>query len=278
MKKLLFLMLFFWGMQVFAGTVDTLHISSSAMKKAVKTVVILPDNYETAKAAGKKFPVLYLLHGYSGNHSSWINTAPFLKDKVNELQMIIVCPDGKNSWYFDAPENKEIQYETFMAKELITYMDNNYSTVADRSGRAISGLSMGGHGALYLATRNQEVYGAAGSMAGGVDFRPFPENWELKIALGDMKTHPENWTAHTVVHQVENLAPGKLDLIIDCGQGDFFFEVNQQLHQKLNDLKIPHDYIVRPGVHNNEYWTNALRYQLVFFSDYFNQFRIKNVF
>ncbi|WP_126971794.1 alpha/beta hydrolase [Gynurincola endophyticus] len=271
MKKLLSLALIFWSFTAVAGKVDTLAIRSQAMNKDIATVVIVPQNYYAAVAAGKKYPVLYLLHGYSGNHAYWIKAAPFLATKADELEMIIVCPNGQNSWYFDAPQNPALRFETFVANELVTYIDKNFATIPDRSGRAITGLSMGGHGALYLATRHQEVYGAAGSMAGGVDFRPFPENWEIKTALGTIKNNPENWRINTVVHQVENLKPGKLDLIIDCGQEDFFFEVNQQLHKKLNELKIPHDYTVRPGEHNGEYWTNAIRYQLVFFADYFSK-------
>src|SRR3546814_3321287 len=96
-------------------------------------------------------------------------------------------------------------------------MDHHYKTVADRKGRAITGLSMGGHGALYLAFRHQDVFGAAGSMSGGVDIRPFPGNWGLSTRLGTYAEQPENWEKNTIVNLVHLLAPGKLALIIDCG-------------------------------------------------------------
>jgi len=81
---------------------------------------------------------------------------------------IIVTPDGGvDSWYFDSPVDPTYRYETFVTQELIPYIDKLYKTVADRSGRAIAGLSMGGHGALYLAIRHQELFAAAGSMSGG---------------------------------------------------------------------------------------------------------------
>jgi len=62
-----------------------------------------------------------------------------------------------------------------VSKELIQWVDENYRTIAERGGRAISGLSMGGHGGLFLGFRHQDVFGACGSMSGGVDIRPFPE-------------------------------------------------------------------------------------------------------
>ncbi len=272
MKRLIvFLSLICSSHLLLAGKVDTLAVYSASMNRNIKTVIITPQHYQAATAAGKKFPVLYLLHGYSGNHGTWVHSAPYLMQKADELEMIIVCPNGENSWYLDAPQNKASRFETFVAKELVQYVDDHYKTLADRTHRAITGLSMGGHGALYLAMRHQNTFGAAGSMAGGVDFRPFPENWELPLLLGDIKKHPENWNAHTVIQQTSLLKPGALQIIFDCGTDDFFFDVNRQLHAKLLEMKIPHDYTERPGEHNGAYWTNALRYQLVFFSDYFNK-------
>ncbi|WP_242499227.1 alpha/beta hydrolase family protein [Flavobacterium sp. 140616W15] len=81
---------------------------------------------------------------------------------------------------FDSPIDTTFKYETYVIDELVPFIDKNYKTITSREGRAISGLSMGGHGALYLSFKHQEVFGAAGSMSGGVDFRPFPEKWDIK--------------------------------------------------------------------------------------------------
>jgi S-formylglutathione hydrolase FrmB len=70
--------------------------------------------------------------------------------------------------------------------------------------------------------------------------------------------------------------PGKPALIIDCGTADFFFEVNERLHKELLYRNIPHDYITRPGSHNWDYWKNAVRYQLLYFYDYFNRVYSRN--
>ena len=162
----------------------------------------------------------------------------------------------------------EYMYETFVSKELISYMDKHYKTIADRSGRAVTGNSMGGHGALYLAIRHQDVFGSAGSMSGGVDFRPFPENWDIAKRLGSIEEHPENWENNTVINMTHLIMPG-LNIIFDCGTEDFFYEVNCNLHAKMLKEKIPHEFYQRPGKHNWPYWYNAIKYQFMFFRDRF---------
>jgi S-formylglutathione hydrolase FrmB len=129
---------------------------------------------------------------------------------------------------------------------------------------------MGGHGGLYLAIRNQTVFGAAGSICGGVDFRPFPNNWEIKKALGEYANNQSVWDAHTVMEMVNGLKNNSLKLIFDCGVDDFFYPVNKALHEKLLKLKIDHDYIERPGAHNTAYWSNSIDFQLLLFKKYFD--------
>lgn len=254
--------------QVFAAKVDTVETYSAAMKKSIKAVVITPDNYSSIKA----FPVVYLLHGYSGNYSSWVNSTKNLSDLADDHQTIIVCPDGGfNSWYWDSELDEKSRYETYVSKELVQWVDGKYKTIKDRKGRAITGLSMGGHGALYLAFKNQDIYGAAGSMSGGVDIRPFPNNWDMAKKLGEYAKEPKKWEENSVVNMIHLLKPNSLSLIIDCGTADFFMEVNKQLHQELLYRNIPHDFIVRPGAHNWEYWNNAVKYQLLFMSNYFEK-------
>lgn len=128
---------------------------------------------------------------------------------------------------------------------------------------------MGGHGALYVSIRHKDIFGAAGSMSGGVDFRPFPLEWDLAKRLGDMARYPENWEKNTVIYQLYLINGNKLSIIIDCGIDDFFIGVNRQLHEKMLYLNIKHDYIERPGGHTREYWSNALQYQVFFFNNFF---------
>jgi S-formylglutathione hydrolase FrmB len=251
-----------------AGKVDTVTIKSDVMHRNFRCVVITPDNYKKGK---QPLPVVYLLHGYGGNHSDWIKKVPAVQKLVNTYQCIVVCPDGsKGSWYLDSPIDSTKRYETYVAKEIPAYIDAHYRTRPESRYRAIAGLSMGGHGALYLAIRHPEMFGAAGSMSGGVDIRPFPKNWDMAQTLGSFEEHSENWNANTVINLVNQLKPGQLAMIIDCGIKDFFYEVNHNLHNKLMELGIDHDYTERPGAHTWEYWANSVQYQMLFFSRFFN--------
>lgn len=252
-----------------AAKVDTLEVFSMSMQKNIKTCVMVPDTYKKSK---KAFPVVYLLHGYSGNYASWAKDFKELGRQVDQFGFIVVGVDGNySSWYFDSPIDPSFKYETYVVKELVPFIDKQFRTIADRKARAISGLSMGGHGALYLSFKHQDVFGAAGSMSGGVDFRPFPENWDIKKRLVTYAEHPENWNKNTVTNMLDLVKDNQLKLIIDCGVDDFFMTVNRELHVKMLTQKINHDYIERPGEHNLKYWENALKYQLLFFQDFFNE-------
>ncbi|WP_245735196.1 alpha/beta hydrolase [Pedobacter hartonius] len=254
--------------KVQAAKVDTVSTYSTAMKKNIKAVVITPDSY----AKGKVFPVVYLLHGAGQNYSDWVKNAAFVPAAADQYQQIIVCPDGNiTSWYFDSPVNEAWKYETYVTKELLPWIDAHYKTINDRKGRGITGLSMGGHGALYLAFKHQDLFGTAGSMSGGVDIRPFPKNWRIEERLGTYAEHPENWEKNTVINMLHLLTPNSLALIIDCGTSDFFYQVNLNLHEKLLERNIAHDFISRPGGHTWPYWANAVKYQMLFMSTYFNK-------
>lgn len=246
----------------YAYQVQTVEVASKVMAKGVMVNVILPDSYESVEA----FPVVYLLHGYADNHDAWLNKGK-AAGLADQHSVIIVMPDGGfNSWYFDSPLNKSSMRESFIIEELIPYIDKRYKTVADRSARAITGLSMGGHGALYLAIRHQDIFAFAGSMSGGVDITPFPNNWEISSHLGSLEENPEMWAQHSVINLVDQIKPESLSLVFDCGVDDFFYEVNCNLHEKLLSLKIPHDFCARPGAHTWEYWRNAVKYHFLYFS------------
>ncbi len=267
MKKLL-LYIFFVISFSSKASVDSISVFSLSMKKPIKVLVIKPDNIP----AGSKLPVVYLLHGYSGNHKSWLKDAPGLIQKAYENQIILVMPDGGfNSWYFDSPVDSSYKYETFMIKELVPYIDDHYPTINKVSYRAITGLSMGGHGAFYLAIKHKDLFGAAGSICGGVDIRPFPNNWDMSKVLGPLTTNKDNWDRNTVINMADSLKNGELRLIFDCGLDDFFLEVNRNLHTKLTANKVGHDYIERPGMHNAAYWRNSIDYQLLYFSKFFKE-------
>jgi S-formylglutathione hydrolase FrmB len=251
-----------------AAKIDTLSIAAVKVPSPYNVTVVTPDAAATTDA---KFPTVYLLNGFSGNHLSWITIQPKLKDIADQYGMIFVMPNGLDSWYWDSPEHPEMQMESFFIDELVPYIDKNYPTKAEAHYRAITGLSMGGHGGLWLGIRHSDIFGSAGSTSGGVNIMPFPSKWKMANWLGEQDENRDTWLTHTVINLVPQLKPGQLNIIFDCGSEDFFAGVNAELHQALLDAKIPHDYISRPGIHNLEYWRNSILYQLLYFNEIFTR-------
>jgi S-formylglutathione hydrolase FrmB len=269
MRKIFFLIsLCLIAFNVSASTVTTVQIYSEKMDKDVPASVVLPDSY----AAGTdRFAVLYLLHGAGGDYKGWVSKAP-VGELADTYGIIIICPDAdKTSWYFDSPINPKSQYETFMSKELVKYVDANYRTRALREFRAIAGLSMGGHGAMFLAIRHKDVFSTVCCMSGGVDIRPFPNNWGIKDRIGDIETYPKRWEELTVIDNAKTLKDGDLAISIDCGVSDFFIGVNRALRKQLLDANISHEYSERPGAHSWDYWKYSIRYQMVFINEKFKK-------
>lgn len=251
------------------ASVDTVFVPSASMHKDIKTIVIKPASYKKKK---NRFPVVYLLHGAFGNSTNWVNKVPELQQMADEQELLIVCPDGSvNSWYFDSPVDSSYKFETHVGVEIPTYIDANYRTIADRKHRAIAGLSMGGHGALFLAFRHAETFGACGSMSGAVDVSLIKKGYDINKRLGDTITNLNYYNNWSVMKVVENYPKDSLAIIVDCGQQDFIYLMSKNLHEKLVKLKIPHDYIERPGKHDWPYWKNAVRYQIIFFKEFFKK-------
>ena len=162
------------------ANIDTLKVHSASMNKEIPVIVISPETTDQSA----RFPVIYLLHGHGGDEYNWIHVKPELPQMADRDGIIVVCPDGENSWYWDSPINPAMRYETFVSQELPDYVDQHYPTIADRTGRAITGLSMGGHGAMWISIRHSDRFGASGATSGGVDIRPLTGTWPM---------HSENW-------------------------------------------------------------------------------------
>ena len=176
-----------------------------------------------------------------------------------------------SSWYFDSPIDSTYQNDSFITRDLVLHIDSLYKSIPDKKARAITCHSMDGHGALDLAIRNKEIFGNAGSMSGGVDLLGLTQKYNIAKRIGTIDEIPLEWQNKSVVNMVDNLRKGNLNLIFDCGIDDFFCDINANLHQKLVRLKIDHDYIERPGVHNWDYWRNSIVYQMLFFKRRFSR-------
>ena len=252
-----------------AATVDTVTIYSKAMQKSFKCVVIKPS---IKKHKSTPLPVVYLLHGYSGWYSNWIIRVPELTRYADKYKLYIVCPDGGySSWYFDSPMDSTLKYETYISKEVPEYIDANYNTIKNRTARAITGLSMGGHGALFISMRHSNTFGACGSMSGGVNLMSSKNKYDILKRIGDTINHASNWKSYSITGLIEQKPTDSIAITIDCGTGDPFYKDNLLLHEKMMTLNIPHDYTERPGKHNWDYWRNSVQYHLLFFNNYFEE-------
>jgi S-formylglutathione hydrolase FrmB len=262
----------------FGAKVDTLDVPSAAMKRNLRAGVVLPDSYAKGKAT---YPVLYLLHGGGGQFSDWLKQTPdktLLQRLADQYNLIIVTPEGDRlSGYLDSPIQKDNLFETYITKEVVEKIDNTYRTIRDRKGRVITGLSMGGHGSLYLAGRHPDLYCAAGSMSGALDLNV--TNWRIQPEfakqiepqferiLGPAGATPDLYAANSVVNMCDKLKVSGLKIIIDCGVDDFLIEPNREVHRRLVYNKTEHDYTERPGAHTWDYWQNSLPYHLLFFAN-----------
>jgi S-formylglutathione hydrolase FrmB len=270
MHKLMFLIASCFFLQTAnAGKVDTVSIYSQAMKRAFNCVVITPDAAKKGKVA---FPTVYLLHGYSGTYNNWVRRVPDLAGYADQYGVIIVCPDGAfSSWYFDSPVDSTMRFETYIAREVPEYIESKYNTIKDRKARAITGLSMGGHGGLFLGFRHAGFFGACGSMSGALLIDNITRGYDMQKRLGDTVTNKRYYQEYSIMKEMERYPKDSIAIIMDCGTEDFIMAMSRTAHQKMLSLNIPHDYIERPGKHDWKYWAIAVEYQLLYFRNFFDR-------
>lgn len=246
-----------------AGKVDTMRIPSKKMYKSFGALVFTP---EPSILAEKRYPVLYLLHGHSSDYAGWTYIGEQLLEWVDQYQIIIVCPDGDyDSWYIDSPVQNERKFASYLTQEVIPFIDQHYKSIPSPLYRGITGVSMGGHGALYLSLKYPNLFGIAGSISGALNLLPFEKEWNLKQLLGDPKSQIQVWKDHSIFYLLDRYCRPDMPLRIDCGSEDFFLTVNRQVHQKLNALHVAHQYVETPGGHDIPYWTRIIGEHVRFF-------------
>jgi S-formylglutathione hydrolase FrmB len=258
----------FFSSFVTSGTYEIFEVQSDAMHKSILNTVILPANY---KSGNLQYPVIYLLHGAGGDHTDWLKAVPELIEYVSKYNVIAVCPNAeKTSWYLNSPIDPKFQYETYINKELIQAVEKKYRVKSGEEYRGITGFSMGGHGALYSAFKNPDLWDYAASISGGVDLRPFKNNWDIPLRLGEYSSHRNNWDRHSVVNLVHEEKDDPFEINIIVGDNDFFLPVNQDLVSILDKQKINHSFSIIPGGHNWIFCRKVIEFQFMFFSECFN--------
>ncbi len=246
-----------------AGSADTVMIAGRLSDIKAKAIVVLPDPYLRSKV---NFPVVYLLHGWSGSYRNWYDKTD-LEQLADKYATIIVCPDGGYAgWYFDSPVKAVAGYGTYIGQEVVEYIDRHYRTLPKAGGRALCGLSMGGHGAFYLLAKYPHSFSMAGSMSGVMELNSYAQRYGVTELLGAFDTNQKIWADYSCVALVDSLVDKNKFILIDCGINDPFLESNRKLHHLLVSAGVTHDYTERFGGHNWDYWRNALEYHLLFFT------------
>ncbi|MEJ5993869.1 alpha/beta hydrolase family protein [Pedobacter sp. Du54] len=262
MKSLLvcFLCLFSWSV----AAQDQMVYKTKNLAKPDTTWVFKPQNYQQKD----KLPVLFLLHGYSGNYKQW-NKIMDAQKYANDYGLIIVCPDGLySSWYINSPVKSDMQFESFFFDELYPDIRSKYKM--DTNNVFISGLSMGGHGALYLFIKRPELFKSAGSTSGGIQLSDGFGKYGLGEILGNPPATSELWQKYSVTGLIDQLKGNKKPFIFDCGADDFFYKSNNALKQKCDELKLNATYIAQPGAHTGAYWAKSIKQQVEFFKTLIN--------
>ena len=243
------------------------EIESLSMNRKIPVTIILPSSY----TENKKYSVIYGLHGWSGSFRTF-GKIRNIEKMSDELDIIFVFPDGSwNSWYIDSEIKKNSKYSTFITDELVKYIDKNYSTHRNREQRALTGFSMGGFGAFYNGLKNQDIFGNIGSISGGLNVENFQKRWGIKKII---KNNWEEYNIKDILNVLEKSGVS-LNIIIDCGDKDFFLESNREVHKKLVEMNIPHVYTEREGGHNKKYWEKSMEIHIRYFSKKFNDSKDK---
>ena len=234
------------------GVCSTQSIISNILKQEVKYNVYTPPSYYYNT---KKYPVLYLLHGLYGNYMNWTDhNMAFTMDTVianGAKEMIVIMPNGMDSWYCNNFDNRNLKYEDFMVQELIPQVESKYRIVSSRGSRAIAGLSMGGYGATYHAFKYRDMYSSCYSMSG---------------ALTGMAPSIEYLIDTLTTEQLQSLPAYTMEIGI---QDQNCYYMNTNFHQFLNSKNIVHTYIERNGIHDWTFWEECLPKAIRFVSDNF---------
>jgi S-formylglutathione hydrolase FrmB len=242
--------------------IDTLF--SPSLQRMTVCSILVPDASDTTVA----YPVLYLLHGYSGNHLDWF-TRTRLNDDVRGWPLLVVMPAAENSWYVNARMNGKNRYEDFLMVDLPRHVRQHYRVDTLRQG--IAGLSMGGYGAIMLALRHPGRFCFAGSLSGALVVpRDIDEiakaTWGRSIApsvLEAFGTEADSFRDHHDVFRLFRAAAdsGAPFLYFATGIQDAFptfLSAHRELTDSLRSVGALYEYHEVPGNHSWGFWDAEL--------------------
>lgn len=254
--------------------VDCSAFNSPILKRRVRYCVMLPPDYDAE--ANKKFPILYFLHGLGENEQALLNSGGW--GLIQDLQrdhkigdFLMVAPEGRGSFFINSADGK-VRYNDFFLTEFLPFIEKHYRVLRERRSRGVTGLSMGGYGALRFAFAYPELFGSVSAQSPAL-ITEFPRelNNDLRDAgplahlLGSVFGNPINvahWNQNNPFQLArKNQAQLRTQKIyFNCGDQDEygFAEGAEALHKQLLSEKIPHEFHLYPGGHNADYFLSHL--------------------
>jgi enterochelin esterase-like enzyme len=255
------------------SVLGSVKIESEILHKTVDYSVYLPYSYNSDTL---KYPVIYLLHGFGGDETSWLvrcNLANLADSLIYEgvlPETIIIMPDGDNSYYINDYKSKN-NYEDFFITEFIPGIESKYRIIQTKNDRTICGLSMGGFGAIILPVKHPDLFGYSISLSAAVrtpdEFASLAQvKYETNFSpiFGDSlkgkNRITEHWKNNSPYFLIDSVSAKDLCTInwfIDCGMNDQLYSSNKAFHEILLTNNIPHEYHMRVGSHNWNYWRSG---------------------
>ena len=278
-------LLFFIASPLLAATarIECNSLPSKILTHPVNYCMVLPPSYDADRA--RKFPILYFFHGLGDNDQMFIHGGAFnlvqdLWERGQIGEFLIATPNAGATFYINSRDGK-VKYEDFLLQEFFSGIETRYRVAPGRENRAISGVSMGGYGALHLAFRHPELFSAvsahspaiiaklpaltSATSAGGMRSRVFGGTF-------GSPPDPVFWNRNSplVLARTANLAGLKIHF--DCGdEDDFGFETGAEaLDKVLTSRRIPHEAHIYPGRHDWQYFAEHLPASLEFHSRVFH--------
>lgn len=249
--------------------VGEIELKSALLGRTISYRILYPASYQYPENRERRYPVVYLLHGVAGESANWLERTG-VAQYVMHYDLLIVMVEGANGWYTDSATKPADNYESYILRELIPDVEKRFRVSAQREGRAIAGLSMGGYGAIKFGLKHPEMFALAASMSGAFGAASWTEK-ELKDpgVLRDsvLQTFGPAGSPTRAANDVFKLArevPAKQIsflpfFYIDCGTEDFYFTASRELATLFVELKIPHEYRELPGNHSWPYWDAQLQ-------------------
>jgi len=220
---------------------------SESMNVEVGYNIYLPPGH--AESGDRKYPVIFWLHGFTCHESNDQFPAPKVDQAIKDGKippLIFVYGNGGSRAFYSDSNDGKILPETMIIKEFIPYIEKTYRGMGTREGRALQGMSMGGHGALKLAFNYPELFSSVVAFAGGyIDEKQIAERHPDVVQQmfgGDAAKFVDHMPA-TIARRNADAIRGKLPVFMVIGKQDFLYEHNLKMHRLLEELKIEHEYV-----------------------------------